>query len=207
MVKETELEEKAEIFVQEKNLPIKMREPGGPLNFDSEEDDSEELGERQVSNVISQKLNSEIDPLKVLPDKHFLSDPSVAYNSARISSDEEEGLSYMKSKELNTVQVSMHKSRFQSQNNTEDSFSKARKQVSSKNSDSPSSKRQLNLSVRMREGRAAFKAIVEEGANKKQHRVPRIESRMDGEREEFEDRIESRLISNSFVTHNNLPTS
>ena len=96
------------------------------------------------------------------------------------SSEDEENNEYLISKALDSVTKSTNKNLIESMNHTGEGFARKSKKndydTSSKGSGSR--KRQLNLSVRVKEGKAMFKAAQGTGKNEANHieTMPRIDS-------------------------------
>jgi len=79
------------------------------------------------------------------------------------------------SKALDSVSKSQNKHIFNSLMQSDQNFSKGNLSDDRQSEiDSPNSKRQLNLSVRMKEGKAAFKSVMDPNLGPDQ--LPRIES-------------------------------
>lgn len=120
------------------------------------------------------------------------------------SSEDEDESGYLISKALDSVTKSTNKNLIESFNHTGEGFNKKVKkdQDSSRKSDGSNPKRQLNLSVRVKEGKASFKAAAQ-GANVSDqnnldtNNMPRIDSMLEEAGETTDDRIESRLISDN----------
>jgi len=166
-------------------FPISLREQGRDNASDEDEENS-------PTPLLTKRLNEESLPkpqLNINLNMNTLGKRSA--DNSTVSSEELniEDDAYLISRNVESVKYSQTENHITSFNKTGDEFVNIDSKSASRRSSISSIKRQLNLSVRIKEGRATFKAatagIVEDfGGN-----LPRIESQMESGSPGTDDRV------------------